>query len=138
MAIDAFKGQYAFLSNFYPSPLVYERVSYPTVEHAFQAAKSVRPGTRRYIAGVRSPAAARQFGRTIQLRPGWDGMRLAVMDELLHQKFGSPDMRRSLLATHPHLLEEHNGWGDTFWGVYQGRGHNHLGRLLMQLRGEWR
>ncbi len=37
--IDRFQGEYSFLSNFHPAPITFERIEYPTVEHAFQAAK---------------------------------------------------------------------------------------------------
>lgn len=35
-------------------------------------------------------------------------------------------------------LVEGNTWGDTFWGVYNGRGENWLGVLLMLTREELR
>jgi predicted NAD-dependent protein-ADP-ribosyltransferase YbiA (DUF1768 family) len=38
--ISPFKGQYDFLSNFYLAPVLYARRPYPTVEHAYQAAKT--------------------------------------------------------------------------------------------------
>lgn len=31
-------------------------------------------------------------------------------------------------------LIEGNNWGDTFWGVCNGRGENMLGKLLMEIR----
>jgi predicted NAD-dependent protein-ADP-ribosyltransferase YbiA (DUF1768 family) len=33
-------------------------------------------------------------------------------------------------------IEEGNWWNDTFWGVCRGKGHNNLGKLIMQIRGE--
>lgn len=38
--IDSFHGEYAFLSNYYDSPIFYDGILYPSVEHAFQAAKT--------------------------------------------------------------------------------------------------
>jgi predicted NAD-dependent protein-ADP-ribosyltransferase YbiA (DUF1768 family) len=38
--IDSFRGDHAFLSNFFESPIKFEGDVYPTVEHAFQAAKT--------------------------------------------------------------------------------------------------
>jgi predicted NAD-dependent protein-ADP-ribosyltransferase YbiA (DUF1768 family) len=40
-AITRFAGQHRFLSNFYPAPLIWEHLRYPTVEHAYQAAKTL-------------------------------------------------------------------------------------------------
>ena len=43
-AIDSVSGAHAFLSNFHPAPVVLDGVTYPSVEHAFQAAKTESPG----------------------------------------------------------------------------------------------
>ena len=48
--ILSFDGEFAFLSNFSPSLLEYEGLTYPTLEHAFQAAKSLDPARRIEIA----------------------------------------------------------------------------------------
>ena len=46
--IDKFDGEYAFLSNFYDSPLPTAggTIVYPTVEHYFQAMKTENPKER--------------------------------------------------------------------------------------------
>ena len=54
--------------------------------------------------------------------------------ELLYRKFAIPSLREKLLATGDAYLEEGNNWGDTIWGTVNGRGQNHLGRLLMEVR----
>lgn len=38
-SIDKFRGEYFFLSNFAPCKVTYKGKVFPTVEHAFQAAK---------------------------------------------------------------------------------------------------
>lgn len=38
--IESFYGEYRFLSNFWYAKTKYEGNEYPTVEHAYQAAKS--------------------------------------------------------------------------------------------------
>ncbi len=43
MKINSFTGEHGFLSNFHPSLMEWEGISYPTAEHAFQAAKSRIP-----------------------------------------------------------------------------------------------
>jgi DNA-binding NtrC family response regulator len=60
------------------------------------------------------------------------------MEELLMIKFGGkePLLTRALLATGEAALIEGNSWNDTFWGVYNGSGENHLGRLLVKVREE--
>lgn len=112
-----------------------DEVSYPTVEHAYQAAKTLSPYQRDLIAGLPRPAQAKAAGRRVDLRPDWPAVRLPTMHALLVQKFapGTPLARR-LDATGDRLLVEVNHWGDTFWGVCDGAGENHLGRLLMEIR----
>ena len=39
--IDDFEGEYRYLSNFYPSPIEWNKRTWPAVEHAYQAAKSL-------------------------------------------------------------------------------------------------
>lgn len=55
MTIDKFDNEFAFLSNFYSSPIVYEGIEYPTVEHAFQAAKTFDFDQRKMIAAAATP-----------------------------------------------------------------------------------
>ena len=39
-----------------------------------------------------------------------------------------------LLATDDMEIIEGNVWGDTFWGVCDGKGENNLGKVLMEVR----
>ena len=41
MVINDFHNEYFFLSNFYSHPVVFEGVTYPSNEHAYQAAKTL-------------------------------------------------------------------------------------------------
>lgn len=134
IAITRFDGEYRFLSNFYPAKVTYDGVTYKTVEHAYQAAKTLDPAERLHIQVAALPGDAKRIGRTVTLRPGWDTLRLEVMRALLVQKFAHPHLRAKLLATAPLPLIEGNTWGDVFWGMCRGEGENHLGRLLMEIR----
>ncbi len=137
--IDRFTGPYAFLSNFFPAPVAYDGVTYPTTEHAFQAAKTLDRSTRAAIQACARPAEAKHLGRACTLRPHWNTLRLDVMRSLIQQKFAAgTTLAQQLLDTDSRPLVERNTWGDDFWGVYQGQGHNHLGLLLMQHRAELR
>lgn len=137
--IDKFEGEYRFLSNFWPAPILFCGVSYPSTEHAYQAFKSEDLEQRIFIAGIPSPGEAKRYARrNVTLRRGWDGMKLEVMLELLRLKFSNPALRVKLLATGQAELIEGNDWGDKFWGVHNGEGENWLGKLLMQVRDEIR
>lgn len=135
--IPYFTGRYRFLSNFYPVTIDYECVTYPTVEHAYQAAKSDSPEFRLLVALMPSPGEAKRAGRRTKLRRDWDSMKLEVMENLLRRKFNQTVFRRALATTKPAILIEGNSWGDKFWGQCPlGEGENNLGRLLMKIRDE--
>jgi ribA/ribD-fused uncharacterized protein len=143
--IDEFRGPYGFLSNFHRAPLVWEGITYPTSEHAFNAGKTLDLGHREWIAAAPTPREAKRRGRTVDLRPGWDDrVRFEVMAEVLRAKFTChPGRIAALLGTGDAELVEGNRWHDRVWGrCYCARpscrppGENHLGRLLMELRAE--
>ena len=136
MMIDSFTGEYGFLSNFYPCPIELDGELYPSVEHAFQAAKTDDFSMRWLIMNASTAGAAKKFGRTAPLRKGWDEMRVEVMRGLLKQKFRYLPLAQKLRDTGEAELIEGNWWGDQFWGVCHGKGKNHLGRLLMEIRKE--
>jgi N-glycosidase YbiA len=137
--IDSFQGQYRFLSNFYPSEVVFEGITYPTVEHAYQSAKTLDMNERRRIAAIATPADAKKAGRALQYRADWPIAKFEVMEICVRFKFTHhPDLAAKLLATGDAYLEEGNTWNDQIWGVYQGKGDNRLGKILMKIRGELR
>ena len=137
--IDSFQGEYRFLSNFYPAQVIFEGITYPTAEHAYQAAKSLDPNDRKEIAAAPSPAEAKRAGRALKLRNDWETAKFDVMERVVRDKFTrNAELRDRLLATGDAELIEGNTWGDRIWGVYQGEGENHLGRILMNVRGELR
>lgn len=134
--IDSFTGQFSFLSNFHFSPVQYDDVTYSTVEHAYQAAKTQDKNERSVIAAAPTPGKAKRLGRKVKMREDWDKIKVDVMKELLEQKFRISHFKNMLLLTYPQQLIEGNTWGDTFWGVCNGRGSNHLGLLLMEIRNQ--
>lgn len=79
------------------------------------------------------------MGRRVKLRPDWEQVKTAVMEEVVRAKFTqNPDLAALLLSTGDAELIEGNTWGDTCWGVdlRTGRGENRLGRILMKVRAE--
>lgn len=136
MKIEFFTGEYRFLSNFfYPTAMVeMDGLMYPSVEHAYQAAKTLNEALRlRFTNGT--AAEAKKMGRTLPKRPEFEALKVEIMYSLLVKKFEGTDLEARLLATGDAELVEGNSWGDTFWGVCNGVGQNMLGRLLMQVRG---
>lgn len=124
----------AFLSNFYAALIEYEGLRYPSVEHAYQAAKTFDHQARLAIAQAPSAAEAKRLGKRVVLRVDWDESKVQVMRDLLELKFRDPDLRARLLATRCERLVHKAPW-DGFWGDGpDGRGKNMLGVLLMELR----
>jgi ribA/ribD-fused uncharacterized protein len=135
-AIGPFRGDYAFLSNFFPAPVVLDSVVYPTVEHAYQAAKTHDHVLRCRLRDAESPGVAKRMSAEIPARDDWKESRDEVMLGLLRQKFRVPPLRELLLATAPRRLVEMNTWNDHYWGVCDQVGLNRLGDLLERVREE--
>lgn len=134
-----FSGKLRFLSNFYPASVFLDRQEYPSVEHAYQAAKTLSPIERREIRFAPNPAIAKRLGKLVTKRPDWEEVKLAIMEDLVRQKFNSdPELAVLLISTDDLELIETNTWGDTFWGVCGGEGRNELGKVLMKVREELR
>src|SRR5664279_6361892 len=107
--ITSFAGEYSFLSNFYPALIALDGEEYPSVEHAFQAAKTDDPEERRAIRETPSPVTAKHRGKRVALRSGWNELRFGVMETLVRQKFiRHSDLRERLLATGDAELIEGN------------------------------
>ena len=133
--IDKFDGtEYGFLSNFYSSPIKYEGIEYPTVEHMFQALKTLDMTERMRIASATTPGQAKRMGRGVPLRADWEEVKVDVMRTALELKFSNPTLKNKLISTGDAELIEGNTWNDRFWGVCCGTGRNMLGTLLMELR----
>jgi ribA/ribD-fused uncharacterized protein len=154
MTISSFEDDYRFLSNFWYVPVIYDGKVYASVEHAFQAAKSIEMADREAIRRIKKPGDAKRYGQTIQLGANWESIKRKVMLELLREKFAGilPQhkyLRDKLLATGNQKLIEGNMWHDNYWGVCYcyacnrernretpDLGENWLGKLLMHVRQE--
>lgn len=144
MIIHRFYGRWAFLSNFFPAVLTWEGITYPSAEHAYNAAKTLDIGLQHAIAYAETPRLAKKMGRKLaDLRPGWEGqVRFQAMAEILRAKFTyHPARIQALISTRDAVLIEGNRWHDQVWGdCYCGRleclpaGRNCLGLALTALR----
>ena len=135
--ILSFRDKHLFLSNFFYTPIVYEGLTFASVEHAYQAAKTTDIAIRQcFQAEDMTSAEARQLGKDVPLRDDWAEVKYPIMRELLYQKFQNDALRALLLMTGTAPLIEGNHWGDTYWGVdlRTMTGENYLGKLLMEIR----
>lgn len=130
-----FKDEYRWLSNFWPSKVTLDGVTYPSVENAYQAAKTVIKDERKFFVNCTSGQAKRR-GKEITQREDWPFIKIAVMRDLLIQKFRDPILKQKLIDTGDQRIREGNNWNDKFWGVClkTGVGSNHLGNLITEIR----
>ena len=140
--IVEFDGDYAFLSNFYPSTIYHDGITYPTNEHFFQAMKTLDISERKAIAAAETPGLAKRMGRNVKLRPDWEKIKVDVMRLGLILKFTDAELAQKLIATGDEELVEGNWWHDNTWGnchctaCSRKGGRNLLGMLLMEVRKE--
>ena len=149
-SIIKFEDENDFLSNFHPSPItIYYPsldidITFPTVEHAFQASKMVMPTEEglQIFAAYDNPNKAKRSGRMITLRQDWETVKYRVMYDLIKLKFEqNPKLAKKLMKTYGMKLIEFNDWHDTTWGrctckECKGGGKNYLGKILKYIREE--
>ena len=135
--IEEFRGDFRFLSNFFPEEFVYLGKSWSSSEHAYQAQKTLDPELQETCRQLSNPVKSKNFGKEVDLRSDWDDVKLDIMYEVLKCKFTQNKILGELLIlTEDAELVEGNHWGDTYWGVCKGVGQNNLGKLLMKIREE--
>jgi len=145
------------LSNFAPFPVEWNGQVFPTVEHAFQAAKygcttsKSDPAIIQAIAGIAAmttPQDAKRAGGKSGMKARgvvldvelWETVKDGIMQSLLQSKVERHSIIRKELA----LIKEHNihlvhfSRGDKWWGAVIKEdgtivGQNRLGELLMRI-----
>lgn len=115
-------------------------------EHVYQAFKSDSPAWAELVFNQEFPKKTKVLARKLLrkgnqfgLRPDFHQKKVGIMEWIVREKFfQNPELMAKLIDTFPLELEEHNSWGDSFWGVSQGVGKNHLGKILVNIRAEAR
>jgi len=135
--ITSFSGPHRYLSNFFICRVEFGGLIFTSSEAVYQAAKCAEPELRGRFTSL-SPSEAKRYGQKVKRRPDFEEKKLRIMYKILKAKFEqNEELRKKLEDTDPAELIEGNTWGDCFWGVCQGQGHNWLGKLLMELRTEF-
>lgn len=142
-----------YLSNWYPSPFTLDGIAYSCVEQYMMYQKAVTFGdtdTANAILAADDPGKIKALGRSVQNYSDtiWNGIRQIVVYRGLLEKFRqNADLKRQLLATHPHILAE-CALRDKIWGLGMTmhdeyrfepdlwQGQNLLGFALMMVRQE--
>lgn len=138
-----FRGEYDFLSNMYEFEVHYKGLAFPSSEYLYQWLKvePTAPDAEAWREKILTAPHGRK-AKTLTKKRGFplrqvkdiDEFRLKAMKIALWAKFKQPEMAKKLLATGDTTLVEYNTWRDEFFGICNGVGHNHLGRLLMECR----
>lgn len=136
-----YEGKWYFFSNFSAFGFRWRNRDWMTAEHAYQAAKFDDVIIKNKIRDARSARDAKMIAKKYpdKVRPNWPEIKLGIMEEVVRAK----------VAQHPHLAEKlletsdaeiiENSPNDNFWGCgADGNGKNHLGRIWMKLREEYR
>lgn len=157
------KGPYFEFSNFYPVKVKMGGLSYPTSEHAYQAAKFLGPKAtprhREYAEVIRlinTPGKAKILATQkcvggykwktdlnpaiieysdLKLRSDWEEVKNDVMRKIVRAKFSRNSKLRVLLLSTGNALIQENSPRDYYWGIgADGSGSNWLGLILMEVR----
>ncbi|CAD6884509.1 unnamed protein product [Tilletia caries] len=135
------KQPYYFLTNFFPSPIVYSGTHFATAEAFFQAAKfDFVPELQEEISGAEWPRRVLEKAQIHSqlVSPGWSERRLEIMRIAQILKYTqNPQLLQRLLQTCGAKLIEDSRI-DSFWGIGNGNGCNHLGQILMEVRDQLR
>jgi ribA/ribD-fused uncharacterized protein len=157
--VYGFFGEYRYLSNFHVCNVVVDGKLFPSSEHAFMYGKLTDKAKEERFHRLEkcvdsdpipvdmttwydevilmSCKDVKAWGRTVDLRPDWNDIKIKVMEEALLSKFTlNEDIKQKLKDTGDLYLEETNWWKDTFWGVCDGVGENNLGKCLMRVRND--
>ena len=137
--ITSFHGPYRFLSNFWMCTVTYEGITFPSSEHAYQAAKTLNINARKSISNCRTAGDSKREGNKLTRRPDWEEVKYQVMLDILTDKFKREPIRSWLKNTGKVGLTEFNTWHDLIWGVCacskcKNQGQNLLGKALMEVR----
>lgn len=131
-------GTYGFLSNLWPSPVIFENRGFRSAEYAYQFGKPRNADLAYWLAIAPSSAICAFAAHALPpwaVRTEWNVIKVERMRAVLAAKFDQhPDLRERLLATGDATLIEVSKT-DPFWGIgAKGTGKNTLGLLLMELR----
>ena len=142
-------------SSFYESNFKIEDVVYKSAEHAYQGLKAKKFGDETHFAKIvkaKSAQSAKSFGKKVEKFDAemWNESKEDVMRQVLRAKFSqNPPIRKLLLDTGDKLIANADP-RDSYWGIgtssgtsvaknpSKWKGQNKLGKLLAELRDEFR
>jgi len=152
---DESKGEYRFLSNMSEYRIDVDGVSYPTVVHYYQAMKAKEfkdDEIYEKILKAKTAKASKALGKKVKgfVQEVWDAKRDEVMKTGVRAKFVQhPELNKKLQETDERMIGLANA-REKYWGIGTSEtsekskhpekwpGQNKLGKLLMELRTEFK
>ena len=96
--ITEFRGEFSWPSNFFPIKIEYEGLTYPSVEHAYQAGKLINNEDRKLFL-IMSAGQAKRNWKKYKTYNLTEEFRLNLMYQLLSIKFNREPFKSLLIAT---------------------------------------
>lgn len=129
-------------SNFSSFKLNWNGYDWMTSEHAYHSEKFINnPEIIEQLKQSRSAhdAMVIAYANKDKYRDDWDEIKLDIMKSILTAKVEQhPYVKKKLLESGDKELIE-NSWRDDFWGWGQNKdGQNHLGKIWMKVREEFK
>jgi ribA/ribD-fused uncharacterized protein len=134
---------YGVFSNLFKREFEFEKETYATAEHAYQAGKARKPEVRAWLMAAPSPSLLAMAAHRLyvwDIAPEWSKIKFDRMKRILLAKYTQhEDLKQLLLSTGSARLVESatvDNAVNRLWGEVNGVGKNMLGQLLMQVRTE--
>jgi predicted NAD-dependent protein-ADP-ribosyltransferase YbiA (DUF1768 family) len=136
--IEWFTEYFDFLHLDYPCQVMFKCLSFRSISHAFQAARTDDPVLQERMALAETPMEVYNLALQLDDPEDWQSRRLVIMESLQRDKFRRhKDLRERLRVTGSRELwnsYEEESYSNLFWGKVKGKGQNQLGRILEQIR----
>ena len=129
------KDPFGCFSNYDKTAFTYKGRLWKSVEHAYQAQKTLDLEEYELVFNAARPNDARNLGQKVTMRKDFDNIKYNIMYECCLAKFSqNENLKEILLSTENHELVEDSPI-DYFWGCgANNTGLNNLGKVLMEVR----
>lgn len=132
-SITSFKGEYEFLSMTFNHDITVDGLTYTNAESAFWAQRVADVNARIKYTRLSGNKARAKALQAIPI-DNWDETKDDIMKFILQIKFSDPVLKKKLLSTGKARLKNVNTYRDDYWGIYNTKGKNKLGKFLEELR----
>jgi ribA/ribD-fused uncharacterized protein len=134
-----YEGPWYMFSNFSAFSVRWRGHTWPTAEHAYQAAKFTDGGIAALVRKAPSAHDAKKIAQAHaeSVRPDWEIVRVAIMEEIVRAKVDQhPYVAKKLIQSDDLEIIEDSPT-DGFWGRGPDyKGLNMLGKIYMKIRAE--